>query len=184
MSVSLADLWLPILLSGIAIFILSSLIWTVVQYHNADWRPLPDEEAARAALKGLPVGQYSLPHAADNAARSDEAWQARYREGPVAMLTVMPHGELSMGRQMVRWFAYCLVISMFVAYVAGSTLAAGTSYLKVFQVTSTTTLLAYGGASGINLIWFGHTAARTARDLLDALVYGLVTAGIFGWLWP
>ncbi len=184
MNVSLAALWLPILASGFAVFVVSSLIWAVIQYHNSDWQKLPDEDAARAALKGVPVGQYALPHAADNAAKADEAWQAKYREGPVAMLTIVPHGDLSMGKQLGQWFVYCVIISIFVAYIAGSTLAAGADYLKVFQVTSTTTLLAHGGAAGLNMIWFGHTVGRTVKDIFDALVYGLVTAGIFGWLWP
>jgi hypothetical protein len=184
MSVPLAALWLPILLSGIAVFFVSSLIWTVIQYHSADWRKLPDEDDARSALRGTAVGQYSLPHVADNAARASEEWQSKYREGPVAMITIMPHGDLKMGKQLGLWLAWCILVSLFVAYVAGTTLPAGTDYLKVFQVTSTTGLLAYGGGAGMNMVWFGATAGRTARDLLDAVIYGLVTAGFFGWLWP
>jgi hypothetical protein len=184
MNVSLAALWLPILASGFAVFVVSSLIWAVIQYHNSDWQQLPDEEAARTALKDVPVGQYTLPYAADNAAKAEEAWQAKYREGPVAMLTIVPHGDLSMGKQLGQWFVYCVVISLLVAYVAGMTLAPGADYLMVFRVTSTTALLAYGGAAGLNLIWFGHTVGRTVKDVVDALIYGLITAGIFGWLWP
>ena len=184
MNVALTSLWLPILLSGIAVFFLSSLIWTVIQYHDGDWRQLPNEDAARTALKGVPVGQYTLPWAADNKARADEAWQQKYREGPAAMVTVLPHGSPGMGKQLVSWFVYCILISLFVAYVAAATLAPGTDYLKVFQVASTTAFLAYGGGAGMHMIWFGATAGRTAKDLLDALVYGLVTAGFFGWLWP
>ena len=184
MNVALADLWLPILLSGVAVFIISSLIWAVIQYHNSDWQKLPDEEAARSALSGIEPGQYALPHAADNKAKADETWQAKYREGPVAMLMVLPHGELGMGKQLGQWLVYCIIIAVFVAYIAGATLSAGVDYLKVFQVTSTTTFLAHGGMAGMNMVWFGHTAGRTAKDLLDALIYGLVTAGIFGWLWP
>jgi hypothetical protein len=184
MNVELTALWLPILLSGVAVFIISSLIWAVIQYHNSDWRALPDEEAARAALRSATPGQYAVPYAADNAAKADEAWQAKYKEGPAAMIVVVPHGDLAMGKQLGQWFAWCLLISLFVAYIAGTTLAAGADYLKVFQITSTTAILAYGGGVGMNMIWFGATGGRTVKDLLDALIYGLVTAGIFGWLWP
>jgi len=184
MNVALSALWLPILLSGLAVFFVSSLIWAVIGYHNSDWQKLPDEEAARSALKGAAVGQYALPHAADNAAKADEAWQAKFREGPAAMITIIPHGNLGMGKQLGQWFVYSLLISVFVAYVAGATLAPGADYLKVFQVTSTTAFLAHGGGAGMNMIWFGATPGRTAKDFLDALVYGLVTAGFFGWLWP
>ena len=100
------------------------------------------------------------------------------------MLIVVPHGQLAMGKQMAQWLIYCIVISVFVAYIAGTTLAAGADYLKVFQITSMTTILAHGGMTGMNMIWFGHTGGKVAKDLFDALIYGLVTAGIFGWLWP
>lgn len=184
MNVPFSELWLPILLAGIAVFIVSSLIWMIVQYHNRDWQPLADEDAARAALNGSPPGQYAIPYAADNRARADEAWQRKYQEGPVATVTVIPHGNVNMAAQLAQWLAYCLVISVFVAYVAGSTLSAGSDYLKVFQVTSTVAFLAYGGMTGIRRIWFGQPAGSAARDLLDALIYGLLSAGIFGWLWP
>jgi hypothetical protein len=89
-----------------------------------------------------------------------------------------------MGKQFVQWIVYCLVISLFVAYVAAATLPAGTVYLKVFQVTGTTALLAYAGGAAAGSIWFGHTWGRTMKDILDGLIHGLLTAGIFGWLWP
>ncbi len=185
MNVALTALWLPIILSAVAVFIVSSLIWAVIQYHNSDWQKLADEDAARSALSGNAPGQYSVPHAADNAAKADEAWLAKYREGPVAMITVVPHGEMNMGKQMVQWFIWCVVLAVFVAYIAGTTLAAGTDYLKVFQVTATTAALAHGlGAAGLNKVWFGYTNGRVAKDILDTVIYGLVTAGIFGWLWP
>ncbi len=184
MNITLTSLWLPILLSGVAVFLVSSLIWAVIQYHNSDWQKLPDEESARSALKGTAAGQYALPYAADNKAKQDEAWQQKYREGPVAMLVVVPHGSMAMGKQMVQWFVYCLAISVCVAYIAGVTLVPGTEYLKVFQVTSTVAFLSYAGAHGLGVIWFGHTTGRFLKDMFDGLVYGLITGGFFGWLWP
>lgn len=184
MMIQLSSLWLPILLSGIAVFIASSLIWTVLQYHNSDWHKLPNEEAARQALRGATPGEYSLPHAADNKARQGEEWQAKFKEGPAAMLVVLPHGSMAMGKQFVLWITYCLVISLLVAYVAAVTLPAGSDYLKVFQVTGTVAILAYAGNAASGSIWFGHSWSRTAKDILDGVVYGLLTAGIFGWLWP
>ena len=68
MQVALTSLWLPILLSTVAVYIASSLIWAVIQYHNSDWRELPDEAEARSALKGVAPGQYSVPHAVDGKA--------------------------------------------------------------------------------------------------------------------
>jgi hypothetical protein len=184
MIVELTSLWLPILLSAIAVFIVSSLIWTVVQWHNGDWHKLPNEEAARQALNGTPPGEYTVPHAADGKARRSEEWQAKYKEGPAVMMTVLPHGSMAMGKQFVQWILYTLLISFVVAYVAAATLNAGTDYLKVFQVTGTTAWLAYAGATVPGSVWFGHGWGRTFKEIIDGLVYALLTAGIFGWLWP
>lgn len=184
MNIALTSLWLPILLSGVAVFVVSSLIWAVIQYHQSDWQKLPDEESARSTLRGVSPGQYALPHATDNKARQDEAWMQKYKEGPAAMLVVVPHGSLAMGKQLTQWFVYCLVISVFVGYIASAALMPGAEYMKVFQITSTVAFLSYAGAHGLGFVWFGHTAGRFAKDLFDGLVYGLVTAGIFGWLWP
>lgn len=184
MHVALTALWLPIVLSAVAVFIASSLIWTVLQYHESDWRALGDEEQARAALRGTAPGQYSLPHAAGAKARQDETWQAKFREGPAAMIIVVPHGSLAMGKQLSSWLVYTLVISTLIAYVAGTMLPPGTEYLKVFQVVGTVAALAYAGNAATGSIWFGHSWSRTVKDVIDGLVYGLLTAGIFGWLWP
>ncbi|MFQ6004296.1 MAG: hypothetical protein ACE5OQ_02240 [Woeseia sp.] len=184
MNVDLLSLWLPIVVSGVIVFIASSLIWTVVQYHNADWHKLPDEEAARAVLKGSSPGQYSVPHAGSGADHKSEEWRAKCKEGPAAMIVVLPHGSLAMGKQLVQWAVYCLVVSLLVAYVTSVALPAGAEYLKVFQMSATVAVLAYAGAAPMGAIWFGHTWSRTAKDILDGIIYGLLTAGVFGWLWP
>lgn len=184
MDVGLFSLWMPILGSAVAVFIASSLIWTVVGYHNSDWQKLPDEETARTALRGVPPGQYCVPHAANNAARAEPEWLEKCTEGPAGLLTIIPSGPPAMGKTLVQWMVYCLVISLLVAYVAAAALPPGTTYLKVFQITATVGVLAYAGAAPCGAIWFGHTWSRTAKDLLDGLIYGLMTAGMFGWLWP
>jgi len=184
MNVALSALWLPILLSGIAVFVASSVFWMVIQHHNSDWQKLSDEEAARNLLRDTAPGQYALPYAADGKARQSEEWQQKVKEGPVAMLIVMQCGTTAMGKQLSQWIVYCLVISLLCAYVAATTLPAGTDYLKVFQVVGTVASLAYAGSAAMGSIWFGHLWSRTAKDIVDGVVYGLLTAGIFGWLWP
>ena len=183
MNVALLSLWMPILLSAVAVFIASSLIWMVLQYHNSDWKKTADEEALRAALKGLAPGGYSVPWCGSNKDRADPAWQAKMKEGPVAMFTVLQPGG-GMGKQLGQWFVYCVVISTLVAYVAGTTLMTGTDCMKVFQVTATVAVLAYAGSAACQSIWFGQAWSRTFKDILDGIIYGHVTAGIFCWLWP
>lgn len=184
MNVSLMSLWMPIVVSAVIVFFSSSAIWMLLQYHNSDWQKLPDEEAARAALKGTAPGQYSVPNAASSAERKNPAWQEKYKDGPAAMLIVFPHGSLAMGKQMSQWIIYCLAISFLVAYLTSVTVSAGAEYLHVFRVSGTVAILAYAGAAPINAIWFGHQWSATLKDGLDGLIYGLLTAGVFGWLWP
>ncbi len=184
MEVGLMSVWLPIVLSAILVFVTSSLIWMVFQWHNSDWSKLPDEEGARAALRGTPPGQYSMPHAASNKDRQDPAWLEKCKEGPAGMMVIFPPGLPTMGKQLTQWMVYCLAISLLVAYVAGAALPAGTAYLKVFQIAGTVGVLAYAGAAAHGAIWFGHTWSRTLKDMLDGLIYGLLSAGVFGSLWP
>ena len=162
----------------------SSVIWMVLQYHNSEWRKLPDEEGARSVLKGIEPGQYSVPHAVNAADRNDPAWQEKYREGPCAMLVILPHGTLAMGKQLTQWFVFCVIASILVAYVTSVALTAGADYLHVFRIAGTVAVLTYAGAVPIKAIWFGYTWSATAKDMLDGLIYGLLTAGVFGWLWP
>jgi len=47
-----------------------------------------------------------------------------------------------------------------------------------------TTFMAYGVGSICNAIWMGKTWSSVAKDLLDSLIYGTVSAFTFMWLWP
>ena len=72
----------------------------------------------------------------------------------------------------------------FVAYLAAHTVPAGANYLVVFRVVGTAAFLAYGLGHVSDGIWKGQTWSMTIKEVLDGLVYGLLTAGTFGWLWP
>jgi hypothetical protein len=82
------------------------------------------------------------------------------------------------------WFGYCLVVAFFVAYLAWHTLAPGANYLAVFRVVGTAAFLAYGLGHLSDGIWKGQTWSATIKEVFDGVVFGLVTAGTFGWLWP
>ncbi len=184
MNVSFMSLMWPIILSAVIVFIASSVIWMVLQYHNSEWKRLPDEEAARTALKGTLPGQYSIPNAPTAADRKSPEVIEKFKEGPVSMLIVFPHGSIAMGSQMAQWASYCLVVSLMVAYVTSVAVPAGADYLAVFRIAGTVAVLSYAGAVPIKSIWFGHQWSATAKDALDGVIYGLLTAGVFGWLWP
>jgi hypothetical protein len=48
----------------------------------------------------------------------------------------------------------------------------------------TAAFLAYGLANLSNSIWKGQTWSMTIKEVIDGLVFALLTAGTFGWLWP
>lgn len=184
--VSLSQLVLPILLAAVLVFLVSFLVHMVLGYHKSDMKGLPNEEAARQTLgaQKLTPGQYAIPYCPDMSAMKDPAIQQRWAEGPVAILTVLRSGPMRMGPMLVQWFVYCLVISFFVAYLTGRVLAPGTDYLHVFQVAGTAAWLGYAGATISQGIWMGRPWSTVWKDVFDGLLYGLVTAGAFGWLWP
>lgn len=184
MFLGVLDLWLPILLSSIAVFIVSSLIWTVIGWHNSDWKKIPDEDRARDALQGLPHGQYTIPYAGNMKAKQDPAWMEKVKEGPSAMVTVVDGDPTKMGKQLTQWFIYILVITFLLAWVASIILPDGSSYMMVFHTIVFIGTMTYAGSHAMGSIWFGHSWKRTLKDILDGLIYAAITGGFFGWLWP
>lgn len=184
--VALGALWQPILVSGLIVWIVSFLVWAVLPYHQSDYKELPDEDAAIAALRPqkLSPGQYNIPHLPSrNDLRKPEIIK-KFHEGPAGFLTVMPRGMPAAGKSMMFALVYYLAVGFCVAYLASRTLGAGADYLAVFRVTGTVAWLAYGAAVVPDAIWFGRPWSAVAKLLFDALVYALLTAGVFGWLWP
>lgn len=179
----LGVLWLPILLSAVIVFVASSIMHMLLPYHRNDCSRLPDEDKARTALQGTPRGLYMIPYATHKEMKSP-AQQEKYRQGPVAMLTVYPSGPPAMPKFLGMWFAYCLIIGFFAAYLTWHTVTPGSNYLAVFRVTGTAAFMAYGLGMISNGIWKGQPWSMTIKEVIDGLVYGLLTAGTFGWLWP
>jgi hypothetical protein len=184
--VTLGSLVLPILVSAALVWVASALVWMVLPHHKSEWLRLPDEEAFRSALKGRPLapGRYNVPFATGGAELKNPEMVRKYEEGPVGILTLFPSGMPKMGGMMVGSFVYYLVVGFVVAYLASRTLATGADYLTVFRVTGTTAWLAYGFAVVPESIWFGRPWRSTVLTLADALLYALLTAGVFGWMWP
>lgn len=184
--ISIASLWIPIVGSALAVWVASSVIHMVLKYHQGDWSGLPDEDGVMDALRGYNIapGDYMMPHCASSSAWKDETFLAKFERGPVALLTVWKPGPPAMGAQMVQWISYCIVVSVLAAYIATRTLDPGTEYLKVFQITATVAFMGYGLGSIPEAIWYKRQWATQLRFLFDGLVYGLITGGFFGWLWP
>lgn len=184
--VVLGSLWLPILLSAVLVFVVSSIVWVALPWHRRDYRGFPDEAAVLDALRGqeLAPGQYDLPHLPDREERKQPEVQRRVREGPVGFFTLAPPGFPDTARSLGIWFLFLLAVSGTVAYVASRTLPPGTEYLRVFQVTGTVAWAAYGFGMVQDAIWFARPWSFVGKHVLDSLLYALATAGVFGWLWP
>lgn len=183
--VPLSALWLPIVLSAVIVFVASSIMHMVLPYHKSDYQKLPDEDKVLGVLRGsnLKPGAYILPHCDHKNMKSPEVAE-KFKQGPVGMMIIRPSGMPVMGRFLVQWFVYCLLVGFFVAYLTGHTVASGTRYLAVFRVAGTAGFLAYGLGHLSDGIWKGHPWSATLKEVFDGLVYGLLTAGTFGWLWP
>ena len=185
--VPLTALWLPIVLSAVIVFVASSIIHMVLGYHQGDYQKLPNEEKLLETMRtwGLVPGSfYHFPHCPSHKEMKTPEYQEKLKQGPIGLMTVFPSGPPNMAKYLGSWFAYCLVVSFFVAYLTGRTLAPGTPYLAVFRIAGTVGFLSYGIAHAHASIWEGRAWSTTVKFFFDGLVYGLLTAGVFGWLWP
>jgi hypothetical protein len=184
--VPLLALWLPILLSAILVFVLSSVFHMVLPHHRTDFARVPDEDATLAALRGvhLPPGDYALPHAPTMADMKDPAYTAKLEEGPVALLTVMPAGPPRMAQSLALWFVLTLVVSIVAAYSAGRALPPGADFAAVLRFAGTAAFAAYALGLWQNSIWYGRRWTTTLKSSLDGFAYALVTGAVMGWLWP
>lgn len=184
--VSVIDLWLPILLSAVGVFLVSFLLHMVLKYHNSDVRKLDAEDAVLGAIRlaNPPPGPYALPYGTAQTMNSPE-FVAKRSGGVVVFMTVLPGGPPKMTKELVSWFIFSLVIGIFVAYVTGLAIGPGRpDYMAVFRVAGASAFMGYGLGQIIESVWWGRPWSTTAKNLFDGLVYALVTAGIFGWLWP
>jgi hypothetical protein len=184
--VSLMSLWLPILVSAVIVFLASSVIHMTPLWHKSDYPKMPREQEALDALRplGIPPGDYFVPRAADMKDMRTPAFKEKMKAGPVAVLTVLPNGEMGMSRNLVQWFVFLIVVSLFSAYIASRTLPVGTPYPHVFQIVGATAFIGYSLALAELSIWYRRAWSLTLKSCFDGLIYGLLTAGTFGWLWP
>ncbi|MEW6745043.1 MAG: hypothetical protein AB1486_20000 [Planctomycetota bacterium] len=182
----LTELWLPILLSAVLVFIVSSVIHVVLPIHKGDYKKLPGEENLLAEMRsqGVSPGLYMFPCAGSMKEMSSPEMIAKCQQGPVGSLTVMPSGPPRMGRSLVQWFLYSILVGLLVAYVSWVALGQGAPYLTVFRVAGTAAILGYAVGHLHDSIWKGVSWRVTLKFVIDGVVYGLVTAGTFGWLWP
>lgn len=183
--VHLADLWLPILLAAVIVFIASSIIHMVLPYHKSSYRKLADEDKVRAAIRASnpSPGLYNFPYCTHKDMNSDEI-KAKFVEGPVGHMIILPNGPVFLPKFLIQWFLYCVLVGIFVAYLAAHVMTPGAPYRHVFKVVGASAFLAYSLGGLSNGIWKGYPWKMVLLEAFDGIIYAALTAGTFGWRWP
>ena len=178
-------LWLPILLSAVIVFVVSSIIHMASPWHKSDYPKVPNEDKVMDALRPLaiPPGDYMIPRPSSRQEMRSPEFAEKLRQGPVMVLTVMPNGPTPMAQNLVLWFLYSAIVGLFAAYVAGRALPVGAQYLRVFRFAGVTAFVGYTVALWQMSIWYRRAWSTTIKATVDGLIYALLTAGTFGWLW-
>jgi hypothetical protein len=184
--VGLSGLWMPIVLSAVAVFIASSLIHMVIGWHRGEYVAVPNQDAVGDALRpfNIPPGEYHMPWASDMKAMGTPEFQDRIKRGPNLTMLVRPNEMGNMGKMLAQWFVYTLVVSVFAAYLTGRALGQGAEYMTVFRFAGAAAFTGYVLALWQFYVWFGKSLRYMITSSIDGLIYALLTAGIFGWLWP
>jgi hypothetical protein len=180
------SLWLPVVLSAVAVWFVSAILHMALKYHRADYKQLAGEDAVAPPLRqaAKAPGVYAIPYAMDPGQMKDPAIQRKYADGPVALITVLRNGPPNLGKHLVQWFLFCLLVSFVTAYVARHTLDSGADGLNVLRVTGTLAFIAYGFGYFQDSIWRGIPWSNSLRGLIDAAVYAVVTGLVFRYFWP
>jgi hypothetical protein len=184
--VPLTDLWLPILLSSVALFFASSIIWMALPIHKGDYKPLREHEGPIFdAIKnaGLASGLYMFPFCSHGKEPKSPELEARLKSGPFGTICVM-NSTPNMGKALGLWIVNLLLVTTLVAYIASHALKPGADYLSVFRIVATAALLAHAGNALTDSIWKGRPWSHLPGALFDGVVYAALTAGFFSWLWP
>lgn len=181
----LTDLWLPILVSGVFVFIASSVIHMALPIHKGDYQKLSSEDAVLDAMRknGVSPGDYMFPCASSMKEMGSPEMMAKFSQGPVGYMTVLPNGPPAIGKSLFQWFVFTLVVSLFTAYLGSHALDADADPRAIFRITGTVAVLGYAVGNVPSSIWKGQSWVVTAKFLFDGLVYGVVTGATFAWLW-
>ena len=184
--VSILSLWAPILVSAVLVFVVSTIIHMFLGYHKSDFGKVSNENEVMEALRrgGIKPGDYFVPHAGSMKAMCSPEHIEKMKKGPVAFMSVMPSGPPNMTNNLIQWFIYSIIVSIFAAYISSRALGPEAHYLQVFRFVGCTAFVGYSIGLLQNSIWWGRSWCTTFKSMFDGLLYALVTAGAFGWLWP
>jgi hypothetical protein len=184
--VPLVELWLPILLGAVFVFLASSVVHMALPMHKKDYSPLPDEEGLQKAMRdaGVKPGAYCVPHAEDMKCMGDPEFIAKCDAGPVVFMQVLPNGLPNIGKSLIQWFLWTLGVGVFVGWLVAQAHGPGAAFGDVFTMSAVASILAYAFTNVCNSIWKGESWWTTFKFMVDGTIYGLCTAAAFAWQWP
>ncbi len=184
--VTVTSLWLAILLSTVLVFVVSAILHMGPFWHKNDYPKVPDEDALMAAVRpfNLPLGDYFVPRISSGADMKNPVFLEKMERGPILALTVRAPGPPAMAGSLAKWFVFCVVVSLFVAYVVTRALPPGADYLKVHQIAGSVAFAAYAFAVWPISIWYGRGLRLAVWETVDAMIFGMLVGGTFGWAWP
>lgn len=179
----LTDLWLPIVLSAVAVFIVSSLVHMVLQIHKGDFKKLPGEDKILEAMRSVPPGAYMFPMADSMKEMCSPAMIEKMKTSPVGSIVMRPSGAPSLGKALFQWFVFSLGISLLVGYICSLCIPKSADFATVMRVASAAATLGYGFSHLQDSIWKGVSWNISVKFLFDGLLYGLATGAVFAWRW-
>jgi len=182
---TIVHFWIPIVVSTVAVFIASSIAWMVLPHHRADIKSLPDEATFVRQLSGLgiPPGLYMFPGCGSPEEMKTEDYHTRFAAGPWGTLTVLG-SKPNFARNLFFVFLLYAVVSVFVAYITAQARPDGAASASVFQVAGATAILGYCAGQVPGAVFLSKPCRFFCTDMIDGVVYGLITGVIFAWLWP
>jgi hypothetical protein len=184
---SVAALWLPILVAAVAVFVVSSIIHMTPLWHKTDYPRYGSEDRVLDALRPLniPPGDYFMPRPSSPAEMRSPEFMEKVKRGPSVLMTVMPPWSGSMASNLSQWFVYCLLVTVFAAYVTGAALPTGTATAgAICRFAGTTAFIGYAVALWQMSIWYRRAWTMSLKATFDGIIYAAVTCGVFIWLWP
>ena len=183
----LTSLWLPMILSAVAVFIVSTIIHLLLPYHKSDFKKLPSETEILDVMSkaAIPPGEYMMPFAGSMKETRSPEFIEKWKKGPHAFVTATKVGATpSMTKNLAQWFVYCLVVSIFAGFIAGRALGPGALFIGAFKFTCAVAFMGYVLALWQQTVWYGRPVSTNLKASFDGLIYAIVTAAVFGWLWP
>ena len=183
---SFGALWMPIVLSAVLVFVVSSIVHMVLPWHKSDFKSLPSEDKVMDALRpfAMAPGDYMMPRPSSMADMKTQAYIDKVNRGPKIVMTVLPPGMRGMGSNLLNWFLFSVVVSAMAGFLGCIALGPGAEYSRVFHIVGGAAFMAYAFGVWPLSIWYNRSWSTSLKTTFDGLIYAMVTAGTFGWLWP